>query len=71
MNINQVYRIEERVNMAAPQDPTAPVVYRKPLLKIWKKARSVDFDDVGNPLNTQWWFKTTETIMESMELFDN
>ena len=48
----------------------APAVYREPLLILWNKARPVNFNGAGDPLG-KGWFKTTETIMESMELSDN
>ena len=46
-------------------------VYREPLLILWKKARLAYFDDIGDPLIAQRWFKTTETIMEGMKLSNN
>ena len=57
--------------MAAPQEAATLVVHHKPLLIIWKKVRTTDFDGAGDPLIAQGWFKTTETIMESIELSDN
>ena len=57
--------------MVALQEVATLVVRHEPLLILWKKARPIDFDGVGDPLIAQGSFKTTETIMEGMELFDN
>ena len=57
--------------MAAPQEAATHAVCCKPLLILWKKARPVNFDGIRDLLIAHGWFKTTETIMEGMELFDN
>ena len=57
--------------MATPQKSAAHAVRHEPLLILWKKARPTDFDGIGDPLIAQGWFKTTETIIEGMELSNN
>ena len=71
LNARQDNRIEERVNKPALQEVAAPAARREPLLILWKKARLADFDGSGDPLTAQGWFKTTENMMEGMELSDN
>ena len=68
---NQGNRVEEQVNIAALQEVATPVVHREPLLILWKNAKLVDFDGVGDLLIAQGWFMTTETIIEAMELSNN
>ena len=57
--------------MATPKEGVTPTILHEPLLIFWKKARQADFDGARDPLITQGWFKTTETIMEDMELSYN
>ena len=57
--------------MEAQTERDLLVARRKPLIITWKKARPADFDVLMGPLVAQGWFKTTESMMSNMRLYDN
>ena len=71
MNANRGNGLRSEFMWQPPQKAAAPAVRREPLLILYKKAKPVDFDGIGDPLIAQGWFKTTETIMEGMDMSNN